>query len=377
MRKPVLRERVSRYLLRKLADGQWQEGARLPSLRSVATRLRVSIRPVYITWQWAEQIGLIVRNARGEAVAATGAADRSRQILAEGGEDARLKRLAILLPASFEIPLDPDRGPFHCKLVGAIQIAAANRGYESSVLNMPLHDQLAEADRLQHRFDAFVIVELSPASLVTVTRLVESRVPVVLFQRKVPGLSLPAVAIDDYDAGQRLAELFIHNGHTNMTLVTTSIRCNDIMDSRIMAHHGWLDALRKHHILDSCTMPVICEIDGEPFLDRLLHLRPRITAIAATSPSVIHRLAHDRAFSHIRVPHDLSIAMTSSSESLKLPPEFPPVTCFEVDWERAGACTMELIEHLMISRADLKTIRVPVRLHLTESIAPPAAERQA
>ena len=54
--------------------------------------------------------------------------------------------------------------------------------------------------------------------------------------------------------------------------------------------------------------------------------------------------------------------------------DFPRVTSFEVDWSRAGACTMELLDQVMAGNAAAKNIRVPLHLNLTDSIGAPPEE---
>jgi DNA-binding LacI/PurR family transcriptional regulator len=374
MRKPVLRDRVSRYLLHKLAGGDWPEGSPLPSLRTVSQQLRVSIHPVYRTWQWAEEQALVQRRSRAEALVAPGATSRAQALLADLARKQTAKRLAILLPPGYAIPVDAALAPFQARLVKAVETAAADRGYQTKLLNLSVRDQFAESDQLLHSFDAAFVVELSPAFLVTVARLADGKLPLVVYNRKVPGLTLPSVTTDDYAAGRRLAEQLVQLGHRNMTMITSSGRYDAIMDDKTRAERGWIDALTELDVLEHCIMPLVAEFDRELLLGRLLQLHPRITAVVSTAPGNEALLSRDRRFSHIRVPRDLSIALTSSSASLSLPPDFPRVTSFEVDWSRAGACTMELLDQTMAGNAAAKNIRVPLHMNLTDSIgAPPRA----
>jgi len=374
MRKPVLRDRVSRYLLHKLAGGDWPEGSALPSLRTVSQQLRVSIHPVFRAWQWAEEQGLLQRRSRAEATVLPGAGARAQGLLADLVRKQTAKRLAILLPPSYVIPLDPTQAPLQSRLVKAVETAAADRGYQTKLLNLSARDQFAESDHILHSFDAAFVVELSPAFLVTVARLAEGKLPLVVYNRKVPGLTLPSVTTDDYAAGRRLAEQLVQLGHRNVSMITSSTRYDAIMDDKTRAERGWIDALAELGVLDQCIMPLVAEFDRGLLLNRLLQLRPRITAIVSTAPGNEALLARDRRFSHLRVPRDLSIALTSSSATLSLPADFPRVTSFEVDWSRAGACTMELLDQVMAGNAAAKNIRVPLHLNLTDSIGAPPEE---
>ena len=207
MRKPVVKDRIFRYLLQKLANGEWQSGQALPSLRRTSYELRVSHQPVHLVWQEAVERGLLTKNSGGETIAAPGATELARAILADIAAKARTRRLAILLPQNFTIPLNPTVAPLQSQLVRAIIDAGRERDYKCEIVSMKESDQLEQASRIVHNFDAAFVVELSTQYLVTITNMFESGLPTLLYQRKVPGINIPSLITDDYSAAKRLAEL--------------------------------------------------------------------------------------------------------------------------------------------------------------------------
>lgn len=107
MRKPVIQDRVYRYLLQKLTNGQWTPGQILPSLRQVSTELRISHQSVKFAWEEAISRGLLTRSTRGAALVADKAVEIAGDQLQELTRKATTRRLAICLPAEFALPLDP------------------------------------------------------------------------------------------------------------------------------------------------------------------------------------------------------------------------------------------------------------------------------
>ena len=370
MRRPVVKDRVQRYLLQKLATGEWTPGRVLPSLRKISYELRVSHQPVYLVWQEAVTQGLLTRNAREEAAVTDKGPDLARAMLAELARRNDLKRLAILQPHNFSVPPNPQIAPLQYQLVQAVSAAAAACGYESRIIPIQETDQLHQAAAVVHAYDAAFLVELSPQYLPVLTHLAESGLPTLMYQRKIPGVSVPSLTTDDYGAAKRLVELFVNNGHRNIAFITT-LHSDTIMDERNLARYGWMEALESTGILPDCVMPVLfTRGDSEYLFDKLLALRPRITGLVITAPQTLVTLAQLPHFAGLRVPEDLSVASISTVGHVNFPPVFPPVTCFEVDWPRAGQCAIEMIDQMLSGKTPPKNIRVPLQLRLTESIGP-------
>ncbi|MBN2583809.1 MAG: substrate-binding domain-containing protein [Planctomycetes bacterium] len=370
MRKPVVKDRVHRYLLQKLATGEWTPGKVLPSLRKTSYELRVSHQPVHQVWQEAVEQGLLARNAHGEAMVTEQAPALAREMLANLARKTDLKRLAILVPPRFAVPLNPEVAPLQSQLVHAVTAAGTACGYECQVVGIQDTDQLDQASRIVHSYDAAFIVELSPQYLAVMTHLAECGLPSLMYQRKIPGVNIPSLTTDDYGAAKRLVELLVNNGHRNITFVTT-LHYETIMDDRVLARRGWQDAVESTGILGDCVMPVVYDrLPNSLLLEKVLALRPRITGLVVTSPSFLQALATGHQFSGLRIPEDLSVAVTSTVSHVPFPPQFPPITCFEVDWQRAGQCAIEIFDRMISGETHPRNIRVPLRLQLTESIGP-------
>lgn len=369
MRKPVIKDRIYRHLLQKLATGQWPSGHVLPSLRRVSHELHVSHQPVHLVWQEAMQRGLLEKNGQGEIVVTTAAERLAVDFLAEIARKARSRRLAILVPHRFSLPLKPTLAPLQTLLTAAVTNAGHERGYQCDVISMNEIDQLEQARRVVHGYDAAFVVELSPQYLPLVTHMVESGLPTTTYQRKIPGLPVPALIHDNDAAAGKMAELLINYGHRNITFI--GMPCYDfIMGDRMVPGKGWQEALETAGIMDECIMPFhYCRgLNLHLTIEKLLTLRPRITGVVSGLLITAAVIRNSPRLANLRIPDDLSLAVLGPIGSYALPEGVPPLTCLEIDWPRAGQCAIEMIDRLIAGDSNPLNIRIPLKLHLTESV---------
>lgn len=368
MRRPVVKDRVQRYFLQKLATGEWPPGAAIPSLRKASYELRVSHRPVYLVWREAAEQGLVTRNDKGEAIVTERGPELAKAILADLALKNDSKRLAILLSQVFKVPVDPKIAPLQSHLVQTVTEAANRRGYHCHVTNIEQSNQLQQAAEVVRSYDAAFVIGLSPVQTPFLTHLTESGLPTLMYQRKIPGVKVPSLTNDFSGAARRLAELLANNGHRNITLITTH-HSEMITDSHNLPQRGWYEALEAAGILRDCAMPVLFDLGPHDILlEKLLMLRPRITGLVITSPTTLVSLAGMPSFAGLRVPEDLSVAAISSVGHFDFPPVFPPVTHFDMDWPRVGQCAIEIIDQMVCGGGTPKSVRLPLQLRLTESL---------
>lgn len=372
MSKPVVKDRVYRHLLQKLANEEWLPGQELPSLRATGQELRVSHHPVHLVWQQAIQQKLVERRGRKTFVA-EGATERARNLLAQSAAQAKSKRLAILISSHFHVPLSQATCPFQAKLADAVVSASRRAGYQADVISIYKTDQLSQASRIARSYDAAFVIGLSPQHLILMAYLAESGLPMLTFQRRIDGINIPSLSIDEFGAAKQVARQFVNEGHTNVTMVTP-LYADVMLDPRLVAYEGWLEGLREAGIYDQCIMPLVFvgRHGTTQTVEKLVQLRPAITGLLFGVPPVLAHLAKKAPlFSRLAVPGDISIAAMSTLGRVPLPEHYPLITSFEVEWERVGACAIEMFDKMMAGRARPKNIRIPLRLQRAESIGPP------
>ncbi len=367
MKQSLLTRRVYDYLLRQLASNQWPADARIPGTRTLAATLNVSDRTVRKVLRMAREAGLLAVAERRPATVLPGAGARARDILAAAAAEQRSRRLAILLGHEF-FPLS--RAPFQRRLARAVTAAGEARGYRTQVECIPHDNQLAFSRRVMCRYHAAFVPELRPNHLAPIIDLAEHNFPVLLFNRRIEGMGLPSLNTNDAGALDELADKLAKLGHRNMALVETPLYLTVRGDEPPVA--SWMESLRRLDLHGECTMPVVFSrwSDAPVIFDRVLALRPRITALVLGPPTFLRVLVELERFRRLRIPRDMSLATLSSPRNLPLPPHCPPITYFELDWNRAGRCALEMIDRMLASERQPKDIRVPLNIRRTESIGP-------
>ncbi|HOI55061.1 MAG TPA: GntR family transcriptional regulator [Phycisphaerae bacterium] len=366
MARPVVPERVYRYLLEKLAAGQWQPGDAVPPLRAMAHELNISHWPVYKMMRHAVGEGLLEHRPRRRARVAPEAPERARLLLASMESTAGGTRLAILVPQEPAGLTFPVGNPVHANLVQAVGAASVSCGSTSHVVCLDDLDPMRQAGEIVRRYDAAFAVGLGPRNLVLMTHLAQSRLPLLTYQTRIPGLEIPTLYTDSYSAGRRLAELLVQHDHTNVCMIA-SIRCESIMDERYLGSKGWLDGLREFGICDQCVMPIALDrgANHDLLIQKILRLSPRPTALVFEEPHILARLLRAPWFRSMR---DLALATLGAMDRTLETDGVPPITSFDVDWTRAGQCAVEVLCRMTSGTMHQKCIRISMRLNLTDSL---------
>lgn len=367
-------QRRAAYLLRGLAAGRWKAGETLPGVRQLAEENSVSRRPVHKAVARAAYGGLLEVRERQPTQVAAGAQVRAEQLLAKEARQAKLRRLAIVMPEG----INPKSGKsFYSVLTRIIVAEARQRNFQADVLSLPPDRQRDFAERLAHRYHAAVAIGILPDHMVCLHILSERQFPVVVFNRQIPGIDLPVLREDDYGAVCHLGRILLGLGHRNVCMISPH-QYESLYGGQSQAD-AWMSLLTEQGILDECTWPLVYfKDDTLPLvLDRLLHRFGDITALVFAAPALLQCIARDERFHHLRIPGDISIATTGSMMNVVWPDFYPPVTCFELDFARTAQCMLDMICQMLGGNLHPPTVRVPLNLHLTESIGPVPSARQA
>jgi DNA-binding LacI/PurR family transcriptional regulator len=191
----------------------------------------------------------------------------------------------------------------------------------------------------------------------------------------VAGLDATSVYIDNYGAAARLARMLVQLGHRNLCLITST---EDEFTSgwQHTLSGGWIDALRETGAIDACTLPVIYHPRGMFYdmMDRILAIRPRITALVLGYPAMVERLAAEPRFHEVQVPGRISVATLNTTRNVSHPPGWPPVTSFEMNMKRVGEVIVAHVQTMLVGVAPPPNVRLPLDIVVTDSIGHPPAD---
>lgn len=358
-----LTEAAFRTIVRWLAADTWPDGARLPAMRHLAEQLHVSPPTIQQAFRRAAALGLITVRPRNPATVLPGAAAAARHLLAQDQAGQMHRRLAILIPDKF-FPLAD--APFQQRMANEVIVAGQARGFHVQIVPIPSDADMHFAHRIFRRYDAGFVIEMQTFNIAMLFALTERAFPVLLFNRHVPGLNAPSLNTDDYGAARKLAQLMVDCGHRNVSLLAAADY--DAVLGKRSALDGWTDTLEELGTLHECVLPIIYSRHRIIALDAVIRLRPRITAIAwfGRLPANFAGLLQQR---QLKLGRDLSVAAIGSRGCDNTNND---ITSFEIDWKRAGECTIEMISRMLAGESHPKNIRVALNIHQTASIAAPA-----
>ena len=371
MARPRVSPRIAEGLIRELASGTWAPGTRLPPSRRLADEFGVSVRTMVAALRRAARYGLLRVEQRRPVLVLPGADERARRLLGKRSARVSVRRLAILVPENL-MPLE--KGTYWCQVAQAITREAESRNIRAVLVAWPKTNQLAFARTLAgRRYGATVVLAFDVTYLPSLNEMARRRFPMLLHNRYIQGLNIPAVMRDDHGAAWRLGEILAQHGHRNLCLVAHA------REEHFMSGHGrvsgWLDFLTESGLLDSCTHPVyyapavryrdICRI----VRNMLSHAdRPTGLVLSVNAP----RYFQEGVFSDLRIPEDISVAVFDALFSDMVPqtPEWPRLTATRLNQQRAAECAVEMAERLFAGESAPASLRLPVEIDVTESIGP-------
>ncbi|MBN2583632.1 MAG: GntR family transcriptional regulator, partial [Planctomycetes bacterium] len=321
-------------ILQRVASQAWASGSRCPSVRELAGDLKVSSPSVHAAIRVAVRAHLLEVHPRRQAIVLPGADKRAMRLLADSNTAAKRRNVALLIPEEF-FPLSG--APFQSKLAKAVTKAAGRQGWHCRQVRIPAQGQSKLARKVVRHFDAAFVIDPLPTKLAVLFTLAEHGFPMLSYNRRVPGIDMPVLTTDDYGASRQLGRLLASHGHTNICFVATPTHA--YLDGPHSAVSGWTDLLNEMGLMNACTLPVFYYKTSpliSVMLQRLFSVQPRITGLVFDVPPDLSHIGSDPWFRDLRIPEDFSVAAMSSMAGVPWPSHHPPVTSFEVDWDRAG-----------------------------------------
>lgn len=375
MPRPTVVPQVLEELMRKLAAGRWPPGSPLPPTRELAAELGVARRTLLAVLRLAERHGLLAVQPRQRIVVLPAARARSLDHLAQVAVAKGAGRLAVLIPAQHV----PTREPFYRELIREIIDEAQRKNIAADVVPLAPNDQYRpDAVLAQHGYEAALCLAFGPAHLPALVLLLERRFPVMAFNRRLPGVAVPSVCVDDYGVARRTVRLLAELGHRDLCLVSgVTGACAGNGIGRL---EGWFDALREASLLSSCSQPlyVVPPIKGaRPFsraFEAMMTLSRRPTALVFSGAPPAERFLADPRFRRLRIPEDLSVVVLEPGTQGVAVRGRPPLTAACINERRAAQCCVEMAGQLLSGRLHPPCIRVSADITRTDSVGrPPAA----
>ncbi|KQR18935.1 transcriptional regulator [Agreia sp. Leaf335] len=250
--------------------------------------------------------------------------------------------------------------------IRAIEEAARDMGY--SLTTATSHrGKLTPTQSVEHLLaqgvDALCMIAPRTSSLVALRQMAIA-VPVLVIKSTADRTFLTA-GVDQVLGTNLLVDHLAELGHRDILHISGPLDWSDAQ-SRLRAFHARIRALglpKRPHVVGDWTADT-----GYEFA-RALTGMPDYTAIFAANDDmalgIMHGL-HDRG---IAVPHDVSVVGFDdlpTSRHLR-----PPLTTVEQDFTALGVKALELLHSALESEVSARHLKIPSRLVVRESTAPP------
>ncbi|ACQ82220.1 transcriptional regulator, GntR family with LacI sensor [Beutenbergia cavernae DSM 12333] len=351
----ALYAQVHETLRRRIADGEWSVGQRLPSQSDLTEEFSVSAITVKRALDMLRDEGYVSRRPRIGTVVV------SRSPGAEEAE-TRLPLIGYVVPGFDDA--------FGTQLLAGMLDASRHRAHvlvATSSGAAELEERLIE-DQLESGIDALVLLPSSSQFIPpAVVSLVGQRFPLVIVDRTLTGMPVSTVTSDNVAGGRLAAEYLFGLGHHRLALVLSPNAISSLDERR----RGFVAAHAAHHVKLEPTSVydgVLSVVPGatttaEDDVARLvafLREHPDITGCVVTeyhSARILLRAARELGRS---VPDELSIICFDA------PPEFAdaamPFTHVEQDQHGIGTHALELVTAQLRERGVVAQDTIPVRI---------------
>lgn len=243
-----------------------------------------------------------------------------------------------------------------------IVISQSNESYENELSNLKMLES--------KMVDAFLIsVTKETKNVDYFNHLIDSRIPVVFFNRICPDLQAPAVVIDDYKWAFLAVEHLIKEGRRRIVHLSGQENLQLSKDRK----QGYIDALKKHGIPvdESLIIPagVMMEM-GIMGAYKILEMATLPDAIFAINDPIAIGAMKTLQKQGVRVPEDIAVVgFTESKMALIVEPNLTTVE--QPTFEMGKAAAELLLEQIRNrdeeKKSPFKRIVLDARLNVRES----------
>jgi DNA-binding LacI/PurR family transcriptional regulator len=267
------------------------------------------------------------------------------------------------------------QNPFFTALVRAVEDIAYQNQYTVLLCNS---DEDAEKERLYMKVlstERVAGVIVVPASNDCRESILDLRVPVVVVDRKIPGLVVDSVVIDNVAGARKATNHLITLGHRRIGLVSAPASVSVGRERR----QGYEQALKKHGLpvdQNLIRMGDFKESGGYRAALELLSCDPKPTAIFAVNNLMTMgtlKAIHD---SNLRIPEDISVIGFDDMPWLTL--LTPPLTAVCQPTYQIGAEAAKRLFRRLQGARDIapETLVLQPELIIRSSTAPLAIKRE-
>ena len=287
-----------------------------------------------------------------------------------GYQPSRVARsLRLQRSQVFGLIISDIQNPFFIALVRAVEDVAHRNQHAVFLCNSDedpekekLYIDLMEAEQV-----AGVIISPTAEQDSPCCWLIDAGIPVVAVDRRLPGLPVDTVLVDNQTAAQTLVEHLIADGHSNIGAIvgpSSSTTGRERLD-------GYLQALQEHNLSRQAVLirqGIPTEAVGEALACEFLDATPRPSAIFAGNNMLAAGALHAIRQRKLRIPDDVALVAFDDVPWMALVEPALTVICQPI--YEIGVCAANLLlERLTDATSPPKEVVLPTVLAVRQSCA--------
>ena len=197
-------------------------------------------------------------------------------------------------------------GPFYNAIINSFVKKLQDIGKQCLVFKVPRQDQIDQIIErvIQFQVDA-VVITASAMTKVMAETIIGNDIPVVLFNRFIPGTDINTVYVDPIYGSGLVADYLYKNGHRNIGYIQFTRETSEEVEKKV----GFYSKLRQHQIYQ--IQEEKSEYDYQAGYEagvRMLHKDNPPTAIFCTSDLIAMGVMDAARFKlGIKIPEELSV----------------------------------------------------------------------
>ena len=266
---------------------------------------------------------------------------------------------------------------FFDRATKAIIDAAKRQGYQTLVSHT---DERIENERqavqtlIEKRVDGLILVPSSDSDHDHLSRSRIGETPIVLLDRRLDNLQIPAVTTGDYEGAKAAVNYAVEKGHVNLAFIvavpgiseSTYKRPHIPISTVVDRTNGFLDAAKAKKLNSRMVFCEDSQEGAEAAVEALLNVQPRATAYFTSNNDMLLALLRVAGKLGIAIGKDISVV--SFDDSPWAAAMSPAITVVSRPVDQLGEAAVELLLNQMAGMKGLHSVTLETSLIERDSV---------
>jgi len=222
-------------------------------------------------------------------------------VLARSMRTGKTSTIAVLLPDLKNL--------FFSELIGSIELAAGKRDYRVFICNSnedSNRERVLMKDLLNRNVDGIILSSVSGSENLEIIQELKQKIPLIVVDRKIKGLNINTVAVDDHKGIYNATNYFIEKGHNNIAYVSGPLN-KQIHETRL---RGYTDALKDSGFQKQNDLIIeenFRATGGSNAVKKILSLNKKVTSIVFSNDMMAIGAIRALKSKGVKIPEEIEL----------------------------------------------------------------------